>query len=169
MKKLILAVTLLASTNVIASEGGYGGLSVGQTDYDADGFDSATSFAIVAGYRFSEKFAIEGQYLLAGESDDDEPPVWTIDGNAVGLSLVGFIPLNDTAELFGKVGLAKMDASIDEDGYGELASEDSTDLTYGVGVQFSASESAKFVAEYQMFDFDGDNVSNVSVGFRFNF
>jgi opacity protein-like surface antigen len=169
MKKLVLAVSLLASANVFATEGGYGGLSIGQTDYDTDGFDNATSFAIVAGYRFSENVAIEGQYLLAGESDDDEPPVWTIDGKALGVTIVGFVPVNDNTEFFGKVGIASMDVSLDEDGRGEIASDDETDLTYGVGVKFSNSDSGAFVAEYQIFDFDGDKVNNISVGYRFNF
>lgn len=151
------------------ADGGYVGLSLGQTDVDLSGFDDANSKAISGGYRFNKNFAIEAAYIDLGESEDDIDPIWTLETDGFNFSAVGIIPVSDKVDIFGKVGVFTWEVTLDEAGYGELASEDGTDISFGIGASVNLTEQFGIVVEYQKFDLDDDDVSNISIGARFNF
>lgn len=167
-KKTILASSIILLSGAVGAQSGYLGLSVGQTDIDTSGFDDGRSIAITGGYKFNENFAIEAAFVDLGDSEDNEDPVWTIEGDGFNLSAVGIVPVNETIDIFGKIGVFMWDLSLDEAGLGEIYSDDGTDLSFGIGASANLTEQFGVVFEYQRFDIDGD-ASNISIGARLNF
>ena len=164
-----LLITALFSTNSYSQ--GYVGLSVGQGDIDSDlsDFDDPTSITIMGGYRVHNNFAVEFAYVDLGEAEDDEAPVWTLEGDGFNFSAVGILPVSNSIDLFAKAGLFMWDVTLDEDGTGEIASDDGTDFSYGVGVTGKVAGNFGLTLEYQVYDLDGDDYKNLSVGVRYLF
>jgi OOP family OmpA-OmpF porin len=173
------AVFGLAATPAIAADNGiYLGGSIGQSGVEFDesfegenlSFDaSSTGFKAIAGWRFLDWLAVEGNYVDLGSGDD------TIDGtriesdiNGFSLSAVGFLPVGPV-DLFARAGAINWNADVDVPSFDLSASDDGTDLTYGVGVQFRVW-SLSLRGEYEVFDIDGpDNVDMFSLGVTWTF
>lgn len=166
MKKFLLATSVFFSTATFA--GGYIGGSVGMSDA-SDGFDDGTSFALTAGYEINPNFALEASYVDLGDMEDDIAPVWTISADGFNFSAIAKAPVAESVELFGKVGLFVWDATVEEDGYGELGSEDGTDISLGFGVAAEVMPNLSVVAEYQRFKIEDGDVNNYSIGAKYKF
>jgi hypothetical protein len=174
-----MAVAGLFSAGTQAADNGiYLGASVGQSgteyqdniqgnnlDFDA----SATGFKAIAGWRFLDWLAIEGNYVDLGSGDDKVlGQQIESDVNGVSLSAVGFVPIGPV-DLFARVGAINWNADLKAPGLGVDASDDGTDLTYGIGAQFRVW-SLSLRAEYEQFDIsDADNVDLISVGVTWTF
>lgn len=169
IKKTLFASAVLIASATVHAEGGYFGVSIGQTEVDITGFDDGDSVSITGGYRVNKNFAIEATYIDFGESEDDEPPIWTIEADGFNFSAVGIIPVSEKVEVFGKVGMLMWDATLEEAGFGELASDDGNDISLGFGVSAMLADQIGVVFEYQKFDFDDDDVTNLSIGARLKF
>jgi hypothetical protein len=181
MKLVVSAVAgalLFAATPVAfaADNGIYLGGSVGQSGVEIDesfegenfSFDTdSTAFKVIAGWRFLDWLAVEGNYVDLGSGDDtvaDTKIESDIDGLSV--SAVGFLPVGPV-DLFARVGAINWDAEVSA--LGESFSDDGTDLTYGVGAQFRVW-SLSIRAEYEMFDIDAaDTVDMLSLGVTWTF
>lgn len=172
------ALGLFSIGTQAADNGIYLGASVGQssTEYDESfggndfNFDaSSTGFKVIAGWRFLDWLAVEGNYVDLGSGDDNVlGEKVESDINGVSLSAVGFLPVGPV-DLFARVGGIKWDADLSAPGLGVGGSADGTDLTYGVGAQFRVW-SLSLRAEYERFDIsDADNVDMVSVGVTWTF
>jgi hypothetical protein len=169
---LIAALALASLPAAAADNGVYLGGSIGLSgvedgsiDYDAD----STGYKLIAGWRFLDWLAVEGNYVDFGSSDDDNNilgETLKVDASALSLSAVGFLPVGPV-DLFARVGLISWDADLEVVGFGR-AGEDGTDLTYGVGAQFRLGSLA-FRGEYELFDFDGTDVDLFSVGITWTF
>ena len=171
------AVLGLSAAPAFAADNGiYLGASVGQAgvsldesfdgedfDYDAD----STAFKAIAGWRFLDWLAVEGNYIDLGSGDDTiEGTKFETDVSGVSLSAVGFLPIGPV-DLFARVGAINWEADLS--GLGESISDDGTDLTYGVGAQFRVW-SLSIRAEYEQFDIDSaDTVDLISVGVTWTF
>jgi OOP family OmpA-OmpF porin len=170
------ALSLAAAPAFAVDNGIYLGASVGQSGVEVDesfegenfSFDAdSTGFKVIAGWRFLDWLAVEGNYVDLGSGDD------TIAGTKVeadidGLSVsaVGFLPVGPV-DLFARVGAINWDAKISA--LGESVSDDGTDLTYGVGAQFRVW-SLSIRAEYEQFDVDAaDTVDMISLGVTWTF
>jgi OOP family OmpA-OmpF porin len=169
---------LFSLSTQAADNGIYLGASVGQssTEYDQSfegenfNFDaSSTGFKAIAGWRFLDWLAVEGNYVDLGSGDDKllgERIETDIDG--VSLSAVGFVPVGPV-DLFARVGAINWNADLEAPGLGISGSDDGTDLTYGIGAQFRVW-SLSLRAEYEIFDIsDADNVDMVSLGVTWTF
>ena len=184
MRNVLLASTAVTALGLFtvqahaADNGIYLGASVGQssTEYDQSiagedfNFDaSATGFKAIAGWRFLDWLAVEGNYVDLGSGDDNVlGEKVESDVNGVSLSAVGFLPVGPV-DLFARVGAINWSADLDAPGLGISGSEDGTDLTYGIGAQFRVW-SLSLRAEYERFDIsDADNVDMVSVGVTWTF
>lgn len=180
MHRPILALTAatlgFGSLPALAVDNGiYLGASVGQAgvsidqiedipfDYDSD----STAFKVIAGWRFLDWLAVEGNYIDLGSGDDTiEGVKFETDVSGVSISAVGFLPVGPV-DLFARVGAVNWDADLS--GLGTSASDDGTDLTYGVGAQFRVW-GLSLRAEYEQFDIDSaDTVDLVSVGVTWTF
>lgn len=172
------ALGLFSVNSQAADNGIYLGASVGQssTEYDQNfagedfSFDaSSTGFKAIAGWRFLDWVAVEGNYVDLGSGDDNVlgEKIET-DINGVSLSAVGFLPVGPV-DLFARVGAINWSADLKAPGLGINGSDDGTDLTYGVGAQFRVW-SLSLRAEYERFDIsDADTVDMVSVGVTWTF
>ncbi len=170
-KKTLIASSLLVLSATATAQSGeigsfYAGASIGLTDVDVSGFDKGRSIALVGGYRMLENLALEASYIDLGEADDGP---WTIEADGFNFAAVGILPINDQFEVFGKLGLFAWDASVHYSGYGQVESDDGIDLSIGFGATLELTPEFSLVAEYQHFELDSDDVSNISVGARYNF
>ncbi len=184
MRKTIVATALAASFSLLslpafsADNGIYLGASVGQSNVQYDenfegqnfNFDaSATGFKAIAGWRFIDWLAVEANYVDLGSGDDNVlGERIESDVNGVSLSAVGFVPLGPV-DLFARVGAVNWNADLTAPGLGVSASDDGTDLTYGVGAQFRVW-SLSIRGEYEIFDIsDADTVDMFSIGVTWTF
>lgn len=166
---LVAALALTSLPAVSADNGIYLGGSVGQSSLDVDelSYDAdATGYKIIAGWRFLDWLAVEGNYIDFGSGDDSIAGA-KVESEADGLSLsaVGFLPLGPV-DLFARVGAVDWSADLSSDGF--RAGDDGTDLTYGVGAQFRVW-SLGIRAEYEVFDIEDADVDMISLGVTWTF
>ena len=141
--------------------GWYVGGSIGQSKVDIDTTGTApgttvddkdTSFRAFGGYQINKHFGVELGYAALGEASGNEPGFgsFTVEAKAFDLVAVGTLPINDKFSVLGKIGLYKgdLDAS---DSTGASLSESSTDLTYGIGVQYNFNKNLGIRAEWQQY------------------
>jgi opacity protein-like surface antigen len=172
---LALTLGLAAGTTHAVDNGIYLGASVGQSgvsidEFEGENFDfdaDSTGFKAIAGWRFLDWLAVEGNYVDLGSGDETIDNVkFETDVSGVSLSAVGFLPVGPV-DLFARVGAINWDA--DFSAQGETISDDGTDLTYGVGAQFRVW-SLSIRAEYEQFDVDAaDTVDLISLGVTWTF
>lgn len=175
MRKHILAglasALALATLPAVAADNGiYLGASVGQSGIQIDDFDydaDATGYKIIAGWRFLDWLAVEGNYVDFS-SGDDRVAGTRIETEADGISLsaVGFLPVGPV-DLFARVGAIDWSADLSSPGIAS-GGDDGTDLTYGVGAQFRVW-SLSIRAEYEMFDIEDADVDMISLGVTWTF
>jgi len=181
MKLVFSAVAgalLFSATPAIAADNGiYLGASVGQSGVEFDeslegenfSFDaSSTGFKAIAGWRFLDWLAVEGNYVDLGSGDDTIDNVkFETDVSGVSLSAVGFLPVGPV-DLFARVGAINWDADLSALGE-TISSDDGTDLTYGIGAQFRVW-SLSIRGEYEVFDIsNADTVDMFSIGVTWTF
>ena len=184
MRKTLAAAALAASCSLFslpalsADNGIYLGAGIGQSSVQYDdiidgqnfNFDaSATGFKAIAGWRFIDWLAVEANYVDLGSGDDNVlgEKIET-DVNGVSLSAVGFVPVGPV-DLFARVGAVNWNADLTARNLGVSASDDGTDLTYGVGAQFRVW-SLSIRGEYEVFDIsDADTVDMFSIGVTWTF
>ena len=166
-----IATLALASLPAVAADNGiYLGASVGQSGLQIDDFDydaSATGYKIIAGWRFLDWLAVEGNYVDFGSGDDRvEGTKIETEADGISLSAVGFLPVGPV-DLFARVGAVDWSADISSPGIGS-GGDDGTDLTYGVGAQFRVW-SLSLRAEYERFDLDRTDADLFSIGVTWTF
>lgn len=179
---VIVASTLLGHCGIGHAQSGLHLVaSLGDTDATVDlgGMnrvgDDDSSFAIGIGYSFAERVFLEAAYHDFGGHDGQTncPPDFAClivplqtqaDLSGISLSVVRTIELTDSLDFYGKLGLMSWDIEFDDI---SAAFDDSgTDLHYGLGLSFRASESWSIFAEYESVDLDLDSVSlGVRLGF----
>jgi hypothetical protein len=173
----VASALLLSAAPALAVDNGiYLGGSVGQSGVEFDeslegenfSFDGdSTGFKVIAGWRFLDWLAVEGNYIDFGSGDDTiEGVKFETDVSGVSLSAVGFLPVGPV-DLFARIGAINWDADLSAPGFS--GSDDGTDLTYGVGAQFRVW-SLSISAEYEQFDVDAaDTVDLISLGVTWTF
>jgi opacity protein-like surface antigen len=185
---LLLAVGLASSANAAEPTTGYYGLALGSLTYrerDDPGAlvfeDTASFYRLVAGYQFSDHFAVEGGWGKTGQLKD------SVDALVSGVGLVtfdlrgkyqvtsirgiGILPFKQ-ASLFGGVGYAntKFKGTVSVTGFGEF-SNNSTDggWTAVAGVQRDWDRFA-LRGEYEWFSLQNDvDARDATIGFIYKF
>jgi OOP family OmpA-OmpF porin len=155
----------------------YIGASFGQSDLGDScstvaGFgvscdDKDTAWKILGGYQFNRNFAAELGYTNLGEITLTGPGgTATVEVTAFELVGVGIFPIANQFSVYGKLGFARGEA--ETGGAAAGFSDSSTDLTYGIGVQYDFSQQLGVRAEWQRYDFDAAvDVMSIGVVFRF--
>jgi OOP family OmpA-OmpF porin len=181
MKKLIalIALPLAASVSTVTmaddKAGVYvgGGIGYGQSTLNlkVEGNKGQVKtkdmrFNLHTGYRVNEYFAVEAGYYDLGNIKKDD--FFNIKSQAYGLSAVGFIPLSDKVELYGKAGTAKVTHS--EKGH----KENDDALFFTTGVNFSVTKDIDLYGEAmhmntQLHKSAKIDNTTANVGIRFNF
>jgi OmpA-OmpF porin, OOP family len=167
-----LAFSLPAATHA-QETGAYLDASIGRSDINESGWDNGTSFSFGAGYSFNEFISAEARYIDFGEFDDDVAPVWTLSGDAFVVDLVASYPLSDRVSVFAKLGFFSWDAEVTQAGFGELASDDGTDLTYGAGLAYSFTDRFSSYFQFKRYAFEVDDedldLDDIGIGFQYRF
>ena len=121
--------------------------------FDADD----TGFKVTAGYRIIDWVAVELNYTDFGKPVDRIFGVDVEAGyTAVSASALGMLPLGSNFDLFGRLGVARLDADFRVRGFSGSAGDKSTEPLIGIGAQFRASNLAIRI-EYEGILLDASN------------
>jgi OmpA-OmpF porin, OOP family len=148
----------MAQMNLKGPDSGwYIGGNLGQSDVDELG-EKDTSFKILGGYQINRNFGVELGYTDFGKVDSGGV---TFKGTAIELVGVGSLPINDKFSVFGKLGFAMGDG--EASGGGVTVSDDSVEVTYGIGVKYNITPVFGVTAEYQAYPDFANGATDVSV------
>ena len=132
---LALSASALAQSS--AMQGFYVGAELGNTDIGASEDDFGIK--ILGGYRFHPNIAAEVGYgMLYDKASVD---VKTIEAVAVGM-----FPVANQLSIIGKLGLANVDVEVPG------GSDDKTELTWGLGVQYDVTPKLGVRALWQRYE-----------------
>jgi opacity protein-like surface antigen len=175
IRKLCLTIALLSTCTYAAADvkdTGYIGIGFGSVDYDAgslSNFDGPTGFELMIGKEISRNLSFELSYLDFGEADDNATPARHLESDAITAGVLLRAKAGKTADIFVKLGMHSWDSEITQDGGGVIAKDDGTDIFYGFGVMVKASDNIGIGARYNVYDFDGDDVTLLSVNAQLSF
>ncbi len=179
---LLTAAMFSASAYAGGDSGFYIGAGLGQASIDesldgGEGFGTFsfdgddTAYKLIAGYNFGivplVDLGVELEYIDFGEPDDQilgsEAEI-----DATALALFGIAGVNlGPVGVFGKVGMAAWDGDSSVDGI-EVASDDGSDLAYGVGARFHIA-SFQIRAEYEVFEVSDVDIDLLSASLIYTF
>lgn len=130
----------------------YAGVEVGQADV---GPEDDIGFKIFGGYQFHRNIAAELAYGMLFDKND-------VEVTSLELTAVGLFPITNQFSLVGKLGFANVEADT------SLGSEDSTEITWALGVQFDMSRNLGVRAMWQRYETD-DSVDFLNIGVLWRF
>ena len=140
-------------------------------DEDGDETFRGDDFGYLIGveYRFTPGFALGLDVFDLGRADDTINSVDTRI-EAAGIDLVGrlILPVSDSAELYGLVGVASYWTDVDPDGFPNLFGDDAR--VFGAGAEFGVGEQLAFRVEGRYFRGARDESGGlVTAGFSYRF
>jgi OOP family OmpA-OmpF porin len=192
-KQILLACVLGAFTLPAMADNFYIFGDVGQSKFELDGSNDSklsktdTAFSIGAGYDFNKFLAVELAYRDLGEVADRGSDFNGVDTynfvdkigiTALQASVVGKLPVSDVFNLYGRLGLASLDAEYESreyyaDGDNPPPFSDSTSKTkavFGLGASFDVTSQLALRAEYSQYaKWDDLKLSSLTVGAVYKF
>lgn len=174
-KTRLLAGTVLAaalgalSFNTLAAEpvGWYAGAGVGQSMIDEDLLDDEdTGFQVFGGYQFHPNWGVELAYTDFGKVEYGG--VASLEADTASLVAVGTLPFTEKFSGYAKAGFHAWDADLRASGIGRV-SDDGTDPTYGLGLQYRFTDNVALRGEYSRFEMEDVDVDLAQVQVRFDF
>lgn len=194
MKKLsvLIALPLIVSLSgtAMASDksGAYVGMGLGygQVEGDFKGMDlsfkdQSPRLNLQAGYRFNDFIAIEGGYYNMGDhkyktSDSVGDIELGLKSQAFAIAAVGFIPLNDDFEIYGKLGAASINHHMSsKTSWGEGSNDENDKSAFlAAGINYSLNDNLALYGETMLMNTevsDGFKVQDrsMNMGIRFSF
>ncbi len=186
MKKTAAVILFLLSATAHAHHANpfwYAGVAYSTLNVDlkaagaqGDGDSEPSAINFVVGRELNKYFAVEG-LLNKGIYDDKVSGAganFAFELNyAIGASAVGILPISETFNVYGKLGLARVEYEDDARG-----SADASGAIYGAGATFDINKQFSLNAEYIQYpdgDYDGSSVFddvetsafNIGVSFKF--
>lgn len=148
--------------------------------------DSAGTVMIGAGYKFVPQASVEVAYLKASDFNykatfAQGTATETFSGSGVGVNVVGYLPVAEKVDLYGKLGIWSFSvddtATISAAGFAQAKqSSSNTTPMIGVGVEFKVTPQFAIRAEYDHFSKIGDDstigsskLDYLSAGIAFSF
>lgn len=182
MKKLLPSALMLSAVltfpvNAEQETNWFAAAAVGNSDANVGFLDDDTGFKVAGGYSFSENWAVSLEYVDLGELDVDASALGffgvnsSLEADGFNLSVIGILPVNDSFDLFAKVGAFNWDieAKASSGGFSASEDEDGTDISWGLGAAYNFSDNFSVTAEFQRFDIDEDEIDLISGGVIFRF
>lgn len=188
LKKLLkIIITVFGLTSLCATAGTqgqlYGGIQLAKGSYEEEGFEEVNPTALVGrlGKYVNNNFSIEGRlgFGLQDDGFDDEILGFPVSvefelDTLIGVYGVGHIDLNESASVYGLIGLtkAKATATVVIPALNETfsVSGDETDLSFGIGADIGINDTVAINIEYMQYlsksEFD---FSALAVGMVFGF
>ncbi|MBP3687099.1 MAG: porin family protein [Alphaproteobacteria bacterium] len=157
-------------------------------DEDGDSFNykevlpaSYTAYSLNAGAKFNQNFGIEA--FIQQSSEETKTDDWDykekIQFNAIGIDLIGYLPVSHELELLASLGLAQynfnLKEEIDYDDYYEWEKSTLNTIGYrfGIGAQYNINEHIALRAMARYIKFSDDdiikNMTELSLGLRYMF
>jgi OOP family OmpA-OmpF porin len=176
----LLALASISSTAFAGDEGFYAGGNVGvgkpivNTPNGEDKKSSAVG-GIVLGYKFSKYLAVEGEYTGIGKVTDKASG--TVKGDAASIAAIGFIPLNEEFNLYGKLGVAATKTRVSSS-LAPMNDDTRTAVTYGLGGEYNLNKNIGIRLGWDHYSASVKDLTNskanfganeVSVGAVYNF
>jgi OOP family OmpA-OmpF porin len=164
MKKNIFVLVMMSALAAPAfadnSGSAYGALDYGTLtlsnstipNTNAAAFDNPKALRFAAGYHFSPEFAIEAGYAKIGNSTIAySNATTTLETSLTQISAVGTYAVNDSFDVFGKLGVALISMNLSGTGAAaKWGSNNSTsNLLLGIGVQYNISKQTGIRAQYE--------------------
>ncbi|APV51265.1 hypothetical protein BWI17_17195 [Betaproteobacteria bacterium GR16-43] len=156
---------------------GRGNLNVSGTDLNlpnASVGDSATTYTLRGGYRFSPNFALEAAYYDLGEYDfsgslGSVGVAGTAKAKAFALNAVGIVPLSEAFDLYARIGYgsAELKANASAAGYVANDKDHQSGAFYGVGARWNINRNWGFFAEWTRADKIEVDAYIAGIDFRF--
>ena len=146
MKKIAAVVLLsavVAAPAFAADEGFYAGVTLGNGKPGVSPSAAALSkksefiYGGLAGYQYNKNLDVEAQFTGLGKATDVAGN--TTKADALSLVAVGILPLSDSFELLGKLGVASAKtktAGLTASNFGATR----TGVTYGLGAQYNVNQ-----------------------------
>jgi OmpA-OmpF porin, OOP family len=177
---MIAALVAVATASVAPSAlaqyrgqaGWYAGVSLGQSEVEIEGCGGAvscdekdTAWRVFGGYQFNQNFAAELGFHQLGDASASGPGGSVeFETNAFELVGVGAFPLGAQFSVYGKAGFYRGETEVSGTFPFLPVKETSTDLTYGVGVQYHVNRQIGVRAEWQRYtNMGGGIISEVDV------
>lgn len=187
INKTSLSVAVLLATAMIGSsvhaaeqnrffvEAGVG-MSSADTGINGSGVsvdEDDVFFSIGAGYGFNNMFAMEAGYIDLGEVKVSVPAsAYTATGSADGFYFGPRLTLEITPQFdaYGRVGVLAWDAEV-KDSNGFSASDDGTDVYFGIGAAYKISDQVSLGADWTRYTFksDGEDLDVDTFGAKLKF
>ncbi len=165
-KTLVLSLLLVLNNGVLADS--YFGLSRGNSKFDFDGYDAASSYKIYAGAR-NKNMGLEWAYINLGDFKVSGAPFIKVEGSVIEFSAIGFVPMSEKIELFGKFGFSTWAVTGVILGT-DITSETGTTVSYGAGLQMNLVDNFALRAEYQNFnDVSSATVTSILFGIIYSY
>lgn len=147
-----------------------------EVDTDCDSSETAFSWKVYGGWRWNQYLSLEAGYANLGDAKGNtvifgQNVNGKISSTALFGELVGSIPLETRARLYGKLGVASLSTELSTNVFavplgGSAAtsfSEDSTEAVYGAGLEFGFTPKLLGRLEWERFDFE-DGIDFFSAG-----
>jgi OOP family OmpA-OmpF porin len=156
------AAAMAVSAGAVAQQadtGLYVGASIGQADLD---IDKDTAWKIFGGYQLNRNLSVELGYTNLGEVSETVLGV-TASAEATAWEVIGLykFPVANQFSIYGLAGIAMVEA--EARALGVTVSDDSTELTFGVGAQYDFSTNVGLRAQWQRYGADED-IDVISLG-----
>lgn len=135
-----------------ATTGFYIGAEVGQTSVDDE---DDIGFKLLGGYRFHPNIAAEVGYGMMYDKSD-------IEVTALEFVAVGMFPVANQLSIIGKLGFANVEVD------SPFGSEDKTEITWGLGVQYDVNRNLGVRALWQRYETD-EAVDFLAIGVTYKF
>lgn len=133
----------------------YVGLGIGSTDYN-------TGIKVFGGAALTQQFGWEAQFLHFGS---DHGPGVDASAWALGLSAVGYLPIQRNLSAFGKVGVHYVRGEVDIGG--SHYSDSNLELGLGVGALFQFTPQHALRLEFENIGGSGSDVFSIGVQMKF--
>jgi outer membrane immunogenic protein len=148
-----LALSASAFAQSSATQGFYVGAEVGNTD--VGGADDDIGLKILGGFRFHPNIAAELGYGMMYDKN-------RVEVTALEAVAVGMFPVANQLSIIGKLGLANVDVEVPG------GSDDKTELTWGIGVQYDVSRNLGVRALWQRYETE-EAIDFLGVGVTWRF
>jgi OOP family OmpA-OmpF porin len=166
---LALAGTASAAQAAEHDHGFYAGVGAGSSFVDERNYDDEdVAFSVFAGYQFNRYLGLEAGYADFGElkprGEGDR-----LEADSAYLTLVGTLPITERFSAYAKAGVHRWDLDTALPGLTGSRDDNSTDPTYGIGVQYRFNDLFSLRGEYSRFEVDDLDLDLAQVQARFDF
>ena len=171
MKKLVISVAAILAGAIAApaAANAESYANLGYTQFSADDVDVGGITGRL-GYKFNPNFGIEGEATFGVSNDTADFLGTSVEielNHQYGVYGIGFLPLGDSVELFGRVGYSTIDAEGRFGGFS--AGVDDDGIAFGGGAQWNFTPKFGVRAEYTRLEGNDDGVNAYGLSGVFKF